>query len=270
MIKAIYRNKLMALSVLILTLWTAAGIAGPFFAPYSYDEADQDARFQAPDAAHPMGTDIMGRDVLSRILFGARISLLVGLLTAFVSVIIGTLYGTISGYYGGWLDSLMMRIVDIIYGLPYIIFVIILMVLIGRGISNIFIALIAVMWLTMARIVRGQVLSIKEKEYIEAARALGVNSSRIVFRHIIPNITGVILIYAAIIVQEVILYESFLSFLGLGIQAPMCSWGSLTKDGVDVIMTGTNLWILVFPAGCLCLVLLALNILSDKLRDKLT
>ncbi len=183
MIKTIFRNKLMVISVLILTAWTVAGIAGPFLSPYSYDEADQDARFQAPSSAHPMGTDIMGRDVLARILFGARISLLVGFSASFVSVLIGTLYGTISGYYGGWIDSLMMRIVDIIYGLPYIIFVIILMVLIGRGISNIFIALIAVMWLTMARIVRGQVLSIKEKEYIEAARALGVNSSRIIFRH---------------------------------------------------------------------------------------
>jgi oligopeptide transport system permease protein len=245
-----------------------------------------DAQFSPPDAQHWFGTDLHGRDIFSRVLFGAQISLLVGVVGTFVSLIIGVLWGAIAGYVGGKVDDVLMRIVDVLYSLPSIIFVIVLMTTLGNllkqshfiqnspaiagglRVTLLFIGLGAVSWLTMARIVRGQVLSLRTRAFVEASRALGGGPVRILARHIIPNVFGVVITYLALTMPAIILYESFLSFLGLGVQAPMASWGTLIGDGVSNINPiRIYWWLIVFPGGILVSTLLALNFLGDGLRD---
>jgi oligopeptide transport system permease protein len=245
-----------------------------------------DAQFSPPDAQHWFGTDLHGRDIFSRVLFGAQISLLVGVVGTFVSLIIGVLWGAIAGYVGGKVDDVLMRIVDVLYSLPSIIFVIVLMTTLGNllkqshfvqnspalagglRVTLLFIGLGAVSWLTMARIVRGQVLSLRTRAFVEASRALGGGPVQILARHIIPNVFGVVITYLALTMPAIILYESFLSFLGLGVQAPMASWGTLISDGVSNINPiRIYWWLIVFPGGILVSTLLALNFLGDGLRD---
>ena len=234
---------------------------------YSYEEQNIDSRVRPPNARHWLGTDQLGRDLLSRILFGGRVSLMVGLCATAVSLTIGVLYGAIAGYLGGKLDTVMMRIVDILYSLPLALFVILLMVFVGRSIVLIFVAIGAVEWLTMARIVRGQVMSLKKQEFIEAAIALGLRKRRIILRHIIPNALGPVIVYATLTVPGVMLLEAFLSFLGLGVQPPMSSWGSLIKEGADWMEDAP--WILISAGAVFSLALFSLNFLGDGLRDAL-
>jgi oligopeptide transport system permease protein len=214
-----------------------------------------------------LGTDNLGHDQFAEILYGGRISLMVGLIATFVALVIGVTYGAVAGFAGGKTDAVMMRIVDIIYALPFTIFVILLMVFFGQNIFLLFFAIGAVEWLTMARIVRGQVLTVKKMEYIEAARALGFGRRRIIFRHIIPNILGPIIVYTTLTIPAVMLLEAFLSFLGLGVQPPMSSWGVLIKDGADRMEE--YWWLLVFPGVIFSLTLFSLNFLGDGLRDAL-
>ncbi len=223
--------------------------------------------YRASPARHVLGTDTLGRDLLVRIFYGGRVSLSVGLAATLVALTIGVVYGAVAGFYGGKLDSGMMRFVDVVYSLPFTIFVILLMVFFGRNIYLLFVAIGAVQWLTMARIVRGQVLAIKRTEYIEAARSLGFSQQRIIFRHILPNILGPVMVYATLTVPEVMLLEAFLSFLGLGVQPPMSSWGVLIKDGAEKMEEYS--WLLIYPGAIFSLTLFSLNFLGDGLRDAL-
>jgi oligopeptide transport system permease protein len=234
---------------------------------YSHKQLDLAQRVTAPNARHWLGTDQLGRDVLARILYGGRISLMVGLSATIVSLTIGLLYGAFAGYFGGKLDAVMMRFVDILYALPLAVFVILLMVFAGRSIFLLFVAIGAVEWLTMARIVRGQVMSLKKQEFIEAAIALGLRKRRIILRHIIPNVLGVVIVYATLTVPGVMLLEAFLSFLGLGVQPPMSSWGSLIKEGADWMEDAP--WTLLSTGTVFSLMLFSLNFLGDGLRDAL-
>jgi oligopeptide transport system permease protein len=220
-----------------------------------------------PSAEHWLGTDTLGRDLLVRILYGGQISISVGLCATAVALTIGVLYGTISGFLGGKVDAFMMRIVDIIFALPFTVFVILLMVFFGRKFVLLFAAIGAVQWLTMARIVRGQVQSLRHQEFIEAAEALGLSKLRIIFRHMIPNALGPIIVYATLTVPSVMLLEAFLSFLGLGVQPPMSSWGVLIKEGADSMEEFP--WLLIYPGLFLAVTLFSLNFLGDGLRDAL-
>jgi len=260
------RNKLaVAAAVILILLGLACGL-GPLFSQ-SYQEQNLDLGATGPSWQHLLGTDWLGRDLLARTLYGGRISIMVGLVATFVALTIGVTYGAVAGYAGGKLDAVMMRIVDILYALPFAIFVILLMVFFGRNIFLLFFAIGAVEWLTMARIVRGQVMSIKRMEFIEAARALGLSRRRIIFRHVIPNVLGPVIVYTTLTIPAVMLLEAFLSFLGLGVQAPMSSWGVLIKDGSDKMEEFW--WLLVFPGALFSLTLFSLNFLGDGLRDAL-
>jgi len=240
------RNRLAVCGgILILTLAFAC-MFGPIFSQ-SYEEQNLDLGAVPPSRAHWLGTDVLGRDLLARTLYGGRISITVGLVATFVALTIGVTYGAIAGFVGGKTDAVMMRIVDILYALPFPIFVILLMVFFGRNIILLFFAIGAVEWLTMSRIVRGQVMTIKRMEFIEAARALGLGPRRIIFRHVIPNVLGPIIVYTTLTIPAVMLLEAFLSFLGLGVQAPMSSWGVLIKDGSEKMEEFW--WLLVFPGS---------------------
>lgn len=252
--------------VLLITL-TLLCILGPAFTSWPLDEVDWDHIGTPPDQNHFFGTDASGRDLLTRTLHGGRISLMVGLLATLVSLLIGVLYGATAGYLGGKIDGFMMRIVDVLYALPFMFFVILLMVYFGRSIFLIFIAIGAVEWLTMARIVRGQTLSLKKRAFIQAATVNGAGSLTIIRRHIIPNTLGPVIVYATLTVPQVILFESFLSFLGLGVQEPMTSWGVLIAEGASQMESAP--WMLLFPASFLALTLFALNFIGDGLRDAL-
>jgi oligopeptide transport system permease protein len=253
--------------------WLLAGIVVACFAapwlPGLADPAAQDLGLGAalPSAAHPFGTDELGRDLLARVLYGGRISLLVGLMGTLVSLLVGVGWGAVAGYAGGKLDEFMMRTVDVLYALPNIFLVILLMVLFDRSLLMLFVALGLVQWLTMARIVRGQVLTLKRQTFVEAARALGAGDRSIVFRHIVPNALGPVAVYATLTVPAVVLQEAFLSFLGLGIQPPDASWGTLIADGARVMALFP--WLVLFPGLALSLTLLAFNFLGDGLRDAL-
>ncbi len=261
------RNKLAMAGLAILFLLSLACVAGPFLSPYTYQQQDLRLVATGPSPRHWLGTDNLGRDILTRLFDGGRVSMLVGLVATAVSLVIGVLYGAVSGFFGGKVDSLMMRIVDILYALPFTIFVILLMVFFGRKFILLFVAIGAVEWLTMARIIRGQVQSLKHREFIEAAEALGLRRSRIILRHMLPNVLGVILVYATLTVPEVMLLEAFLSFLGLGVQPPMSSWGVLISDGAARMEESP--WMLVAPALALALTLFSLNFLGDGLREAL-
>ena len=263
------RNRTAMLGAAVLLIIAAACIIGPWFSPYALDDVDWDNMQTPPDfgAGHPFGTDANGRDLLVRILIGGRVSLAIGLAASLVAVLIGVTWGAVAGYVGGRVDGMMMRAVDVLYALPFMFFVILLMVFFGRDIYLLFVALGAVSWLDMARIVRGQTLSLKEKDFVRAARALGTPPLRILAHHIVPNALGPVIVFATLTVPQVILFESFLSFLGLGVQEPMTSWGVLISEGADVMETAP--WMLVFPAVFLTATLFSLNFLGDGLRDAL-
>ena len=260
-------NRLATASLFFFIFVSIVTILGPEIISTSYEEQDLNNAFAPPSLTHLFGTDNLGRDLLARVLHGGRISLAVGFLATAVSLLIGVSYGMASGYLGGKIDALMMRIVDILYSLPFTIFVILLMVLFGRNFILLFIAIGAVEWLTMARITRGQTLSLKQAEFIEAARALGFPDSRILIRHILPNLLGPVIVYATLTVPAVMLLEAVLSFLGLGVQAPMSSWGSLIKEGSEKMDIAP--WLILFPGLFFSFTLLALNFLGDGLRDAL-
>jgi len=260
-------NRLATLSLFFFIFIAALTIIGPEIITTNYEEQNLNNTFAKPGISHLFGTDNLGRDLFARVLHGGRISLAVGFLATAVSLIIGVAYGMSSGYLGGKADALMMRIVDILYSLPFTIFVILLMVLFGRNFILLFVAIGAVEWLTMARITRGQTLGLKRAEFIEAARALGYSHTRILVRHILPNLLGPVIVYATLTVPAVMLLEAVLSFLGLGVQAPMSSWGSLIKEGSEKMDIAP--WLIFFPGLFFSLTLLALNFLGDGLRDAL-
>ncbi len=266
---ALRRNRLAMAAAVFLGLLTALVIVGPWLSPYTHEATDWNSMSAPPSFgnAHWFGTDALGRDLFVRTLYGGRISLLVGAAATLVSLVIGIAYGAIAGYAGGRVDQVMMRIVDLLYGLPFMFLVILLMVLFGRNILLIFVAIGAINWLDMARIVRGQALSLRQREFVEAARASGTRTLRIIRRHIVPNLLGVVVVYATLTVPQVILVESFLSFLGLGVQEPMTSWGALVNEGAQDLENSP--WLLLFPATCLALTLFCFNFLGDGLRDAL-
>jgi oligopeptide transport system permease protein len=267
--RRLFRNKAAVVSMVALALIAGMALLAPWLSPHPYDEVYWERIAAPPDFAnaHWFGTDGNGRDLFVRTLYGARVSLMVGILATGVSLVIGVTWGAIAGYFGGHLDNLMMRFVDIMYSLPFMFFVILLMVVFGRNIFLLFIALGAVEWLTMARIVRGQTLSVKGKEFIEAARAAGVPNRKIIRRHIIPNVLGPVIVYVTLTVPQVILIESFLSFLGLGIQEPLTSWGVLIAEGAANMESSP--WMLIFPATFLAVTLFCFNFIGDGLRDAL-
>ena len=261
-------NPAAAASLVLLTVLVLASLVGPFLTPFSYDHLNKDDVLVAPlTHGHLLGTDVLGRDLLARMFVGLRVSLMVGVVATFVSLGIGVTYGSIAGYVGGRVDEVMMRIVDILYSLPFIFFVILLMVTFGKSLILLFVAIGAVEWLTMARIVRGQTLSLKEKEFIEAARAAGLTTPAIILRHIAPNLLGPVVVYVTLTIPGVILAESFLSFLGLGVQEPLTSLGTLVSEGARDMELAP--WTLIFPALVMALTLIGFNFIGDGLRDAL-
>jgi oligopeptide transport system permease protein len=271
------KNRAAMAGIAVLALIALTAIFAPLLSAFRYDEINYDLITCAPSwwpgpapctaPGHVFGTDAVGRDLFVRVLYGARMSLAVGLAATTVSLLIGVSYGATAGYLGGRIDELMMRLVDILYSLPFIFFVIILMVLFDRNIVLLFVAIGAVEWLTMARIVRGQAISLKQKEFVEAARAAGVSGAGIIRRHIIPNAIGPVVVYVTLTVPGVILTESFLSFLGLGVQEPLTSWGVLISEGANQMQSAP--WTLVFPALFMAVTLFCFNFIGDGLRDAL-
>jgi oligopeptide transport system permease protein len=286
--RRLLKNKLAVFGMIVVAIIAVSSIIGPLIirkaTGFSYDtipsENMEKTRAMPPfrdekgnfSALHPMGTDISGRDVLARVLIGGRISLMVGIISTLVSLLIGITYGATSGYLGGRVDNVLMRIVDVLYSLPYMMIVIVLLAFFGGRsplgqLFLLFIALGAVSWLTMARIVRGQVISLKNQEFVLAARATGVSTGKIIFRHLVPNTLGPVIVYATLTIPQVMLQEAFLSFLGLGVQAPLASWGSLASEGIQNIAIFP--WQLIFPGVTMALTLFSLNFLGDGLRDAL-
>ena len=261
------QNQLAVFGATTLVVVTLACLLGPWFSAYHYEDIDLQHAFAAPGIRHWLGTDQLGRDLLVRILYGGRVSLAVGLCATVVALTIGVTYGAVAGFVGGKRDAALMRIVDILYSLPFTIFVILLMTFFGRNIYLLFVAIGAVEWLTMARIVRAQVMAVKRMEFVEAAYALGFGRRRILFRHILPNVLGPIIVYTTLTIPSVMLLEAFLSFLGLGVQPPMSSWGVLIKDGAAAMEEYP--WLLIYPGAIFSLTLFSLNFLGDGLRDAL-
>ena len=251
----------------ILLVMVVLAILTPWIAPYGYEAQNLDLGATPPSASHWLGTDIFGRDLLTQILYGGRISLAVGFIATAVALVIGVTWGAIAGYVGGRVDSVMMRFVDILYALPFMIFIILLMVVFGRNILLLFLAIGAVEWLTMARIMRTQVQSLRQQEFVEAAVSLGLSPFAIIFKHIIPNALGPIIVYTTLTIPSVMLLEAFLSFLGLGIQPPQTSWGLLISYGAETMEEYP--WLLIFPGMALTVTLFSLNFLGDGLRDAL-
>lgn len=263
------QNKAAVFSAILILLIAIFVIIAPWFSEYSYEDTDWNFMQQGPDfeSGHYFGTDSLGRDLFVRVAIGGRISLMVGLAGALIAVLFGTIYGAISGYFGGKVDSLMMRFVEILNAFPFMFFVILLVTFFGRNLVLIFVAIGMVSWLDIARIVRGQTLSLKHKEFIEAAIVGGVSNGNIIRRHIIPNVLGVVVVYASLLVPGMILFESFLSFLGLGVQEPMTSWGALLQDGTQSMEDAS--WLLIVPSIFLLLTLFCFNFIGDGLRDAL-
>ncbi|HLR05824.1 MAG TPA: ABC transporter permease [Pyrinomonadaceae bacterium] len=285
--RRLFKNKLAVLGIIVVAVVVLASVIGPTVIQratgYAYDVIPKDTRlnksfapFRSPEGGfswtHPMGTDNAGRDILARVLSGGQISLMVALIATLVSLVIGVSYGAIAGYVGGRIDDVMMRVVDVLYSLPYVIIVIVLLALLPARtptgqLAELFFALGAVSWLTMARIVRGQVMSLKHQDFILAARATGVSTPKIIFRHLVPNALGPVIVYATLTIPSVMLSEAFLSFLGLGVRPPRVSWGSLAADGAQTLAIFP--WQLIFPGVTMALMLLSLNFLGDGLRDAL-
>jgi len=263
------KSRLVVVTAGILLAIALLAVIGPLVSPHSYLEAGFDRRLLQPtlQGMHLFGTDDLGRDLFVRCLLGVQVSLVVAIVASVVSLVIGVVYGAIAGYAGGRVDSVMMRLVDTLYALPFIFFVILLMVYFERNFLLIFVAIGAINWLDMARIVRGQTLSLREREFVEAARLTGVSAGRIVFRHITPNLMGVVVVYVTLTVPQAMLVESFLSFLGLGVQEPQTSLGSLVNNGVRQMEQAP--WVLLIPASLLAVILASFNFLGDGLRDVL-
>jgi oligopeptide transport system permease protein len=261
------KHRLAVVSLAFLALVTGAAVFAPVVTRYDYAAQDMDARLQTPSAAHWMGTDTLGRDLYTRIVYGARVSLTVGVATALFALILGTITGAIAGYRGGWLDHALMRVVDLFYTFPSLLLAILLMLLMGQGVTGIVLALGMTAWVTQARLVRGQVLQAKELPYVEAARALGVRHPVIVARHILPNILGPIIVSLTFQIPASIMAESFLSFIGLGLQPPDSSWGTLANEGFRGMRSYPHL--ILFPGTVLFLTMLAFNYAGDGLRDVL-
>jgi oligopeptide transport system permease protein len=261
------KNRAAVTGGVLLVIMVVLAILTPWIAPYGYEAQNLDLGATPPSAAHWLGTDIFGRDLLTQILYGGRISLAVGFIATAVALVIGVTWGAVAGYVGGRIDSIMMRFVDILYALPFMIFIILLMVVFGRNILLLFLAIGAVEWLTMARIMRTQVQSLRQQEFVEAAVSLGLPPSAIIFKHIIPNALGPIIVYTTLTIPSVMLLEAFLSFLGLGIQPPQTSWGLLISYGAETMEEYP--WLLIFPGLALTITLFSLNFLGDGLRDAL-
>ena len=259
------RNKLSLFSLIYIVSLVVMALITPFVAPFDYAYQDLSLGASAPSADHLLGTDTLGRDLLTRMMYGSRISLMVGFLATSVALIIGVIWGTVAGFSGGKTDAIMMRIVDTLYGIPFIILIILLMVIFGRNLILLFLAIGAVEWLTMARIVRSQVLNLSKQEFILSAEAMGVSKISIVFRHLIPNAMGPVIVYATLTVPQIMLLEAFLSFLGLGVQPPLSSWGLLIRDGA--VSMEEYWWLLIFPSLAFSLTLFSLNFIGDGLRD---
>ena len=258
-------NKLSLFSLIYILLLVVVAIITPFIAPYDYAYQDLALGASSPSSDHLLGTDTLGRDLLTRMMYGSRISLMVGFLATSVALVIGVIWGTVAGFSGGKTDAIMMRIVDTLYGIPFIILIILLMVIFGRNLILLFLAIGAVEWLTMARIVRSQVLNLSKQEFILSAEAMGVSKLSIIFRHLIPNAMGPVIVYATLTVPQIMLLESFLSFLGLGVQPPLSSWGLLIRDGA--VSMEEYWWLLIFPSLAFSLTLFSLNFIGDGLRD---
>lgn len=261
------KNRLAVLGLGVLCGLIVSALLTPWIAPYAYDAQNLDLGATAPSAAHWLGTDIFGRDLLTQILYGARVSLAVGFIATSVALLIGVTWGAIAGYAGGRTDAVMMRVVDILYALPFMIFIVLLMVVFGRNLMLLFLAIGAVEWLTMARIMRAQVQSLRRQEFVEAAVSLGLPPGAIIRRHLLPNALGPIIVYTTLTIPSVMLLEAFLSFLGLGVQPPQTSWGLLIAYGAETMEEYP--WLLIYPGLALALTLFSLNFLGDGLRDAL-
>ena len=264
--RRLFRNKAAVTSMIVLGLLVLVAIVGPMLVPFHYDQIRKDDVWMGPlQGGHLLGADSLGRDLLARLLMGLGVSMAIGVVATVVSLIIGVAWGAVAGYVGGRTDEVMMRIVDTLYSLPFIFFVILLMVTFGRNIFLIFVAIGAVEWLTMSRIVRGQTLSLKQKEFVEAARAAGLNRGAIIARHIVPNLLGPVVVYVTLTIPAVIIAESFLSFLGLGVQPPMASLGTLINAGAQDMELAP--WLLIFPSIVMIVTLMCFNFIGDGLRD---
>ena len=260
-------NKLSLFGLIYVVFIITLALITPFIAPYDYAYQNLELGPSPPSPEHWLGTDTLGRDLLTRMMYGSRVSLMVGFLATIVALTIGVTWGTVAGFAGGKTDTIMMRIVDVLYGIPFIIFVILLMVIFGRNLILLFMAIGAVEWLTMARIVRSQVMSLSKQEFILAAEAMGVSKASIIYKHLIPNTIGPVIVYATLTVPQIMLLEAFLSFLGLGVQAPLSSWGLLIRDGA--VSMEEYWWLLIFPSLAFSLTLFSLNFIGDGLRDAL-
>jgi oligopeptide transport system permease protein len=264
--RRLLRNGAAVAGMVTLVVLVLIAIVGPHLVPFSYDQINKNDVWAPPMAAgHLLGADSLGRDLLARLLMGLRVSLAIGLVATTVSLVIGIIWGAVAGYLGGVVDEVMMRVVDVLYSLPFIFFVILLMVTFGSNIILIFVAIGAVEWLTMSRIVRGQTLGLKHKEFVEAARAAGLTQSAIIARHIVPNLLGPVVVYVTLTIPAVILAESFLSFLGLGVQPPMASLGTLIASGAQDMELAP--WLLIFPSITMVVTLMSFNFIGDGLRD---
>lgn len=260
------RNLSLYFGLTIIISAAIVAIFAPWIAPYSYDQQDMSVILQWPGLNHPFGTDNLGRDLFSRMIYGTQVSLATGFFTSFASLLIGTLYGAVSGYKGGRTDHLLMRIVDVIYAIPDLLMIILITVIIGRGFWGIFLALCIVSWVNVARLVRGEVLKLKEMPYVEAATAIGVSNWRILFRHILPGLSGVLIVTLTFRIPSAILAESTLSFVGIGLAPPFSSWGVLANDGWSAMRFFPHL--MLFPGIAIFLIVLACNLVGDALRDK--
>jgi oligopeptide transport system permease protein len=261
------KNRMALFGLAVLSFFIVIALLTPWIAPYSYETQNLDLGATPPSAAHWMGTDIFGRDLMTQIMYGGRISLAVGFVATAVALLIGVTWGAIAGYAGGKVDAFMMRLVDILYALPFMIFIVLLMVVFGRNLLLLFLAIGAVEWLTMARIMRSQVQSLRQQEFVEAAISLGLGPVAIIRRHLVPNALGPVIVYTTLTIPSVMLLEAFLSFLGLGVQPPQTSWGLLISYGAETMEEFP--WLLIFPGLALSLTLFSLNFLGDGLRDAL-
>ena len=261
------KNRLALFGLVVLVTFIVIAVLTPWIAPYAYDAQDLDLGATPPSAENWLGTDIFGRDLMTQIMYGGRVSLAVGFVATAVALLIGVTWGAVAGYVGGKVDAVMMRLVDILYALPFMIFIVLLMVVFGRNMLLLFLAIGAVEWLTMARIMRGQVQSLRQQEFVEAAISIGLSPATIIRRHMIPNALGPVIVYTTLTIPSVMLLEAFLSFLGLGIQPPQTSWGLLISYGAETMEEFP--WLLIFPGLALTLTLFSLNFLGDGLRDAL-